>query len=33
MNDYNADPTDANWAKVVTAYIDGWATQYKEANK
>ena len=33
MNDYNADPTDANWAKVVTAFIDGWATQYKEANK
>ena len=31
LNDYNADPTDANWAKVVTAFIDGWATQYKAA--
>jgi len=33
LNAYNADPTDANWAQVVTAFIDGWATQYKEANK
>ena len=32
LNDYNADPSDANWAKVVTAFIDGWATQYKAAN-
>ena len=32
MNEYDANPTDANWAKVVAAYIDGWATQYKEAN-
>ena len=32
MNEYDADPTDANWEKVVTAYIDGWATQYKAAN-
>ena len=32
MNAYNADPTDANWDAVVTAYIDGWATQYKAAN-
>ena len=32
MNTYNADPTDANWAKVVTAFIDGWAVQYKAAN-
>jgi len=32
LNDYNADPTDANWAKVVTAFIEGWATQYKAAN-
>ena len=33
MNEYDADPTDTNWAKVVTAYIDGWATQYKAANE
>ena len=32
MNQYNADPTDENWAQVVAAYIDGWATQYKAAN-
>ena len=32
INAYNADPTDANWDTVVTAFIDGWATQYKAAN-
>ena len=32
LNAYNADPTDANWEQVVTAFIDGWATQYKAAN-
>ena len=32
LNQYNADPTDANWEQVVTAFIDGWATQYKAAN-
>ena len=32
MNDYNANPTDETWATVVTAFIDGWATQYKAAN-
>ncbi|MBQ2861723.1 MAG: ABC transporter substrate-binding protein [Oscillospiraceae bacterium] len=32
MNAYNADPTDANWATVVTAFIEGWATQYAAAN-
>ena len=32
MNDYNADPSDANWEKVVTAFIDGWAVQYAAAN-
>ena len=32
LNEYNADPTDANWAKVVTAFVDGWAVQYKAAN-
>ena len=32
LNDYNADPSDENWAKVVTAFIDGWAVQYKAAN-
>jgi raffinose/stachyose/melibiose transport system substrate-binding protein len=33
LNDYNKDQTDANWAKVKTAFVDGWATQYKAANK
>ena len=32
MNEYDADPSDANWDKVVTAFIDGWAVQYKAAN-
>ncbi len=32
INAYNADPTDANWATVETAFIAGWATQYAAAN-
>jgi raffinose/stachyose/melibiose transport system substrate-binding protein len=32
LNDYNANPTDDTWAKVVTAFVDGWAVQYKAAN-
>jgi len=32
LNDYNADPTDANWELVETAFIDGWAVQYEAAN-
>ena len=28
LNQYNADPTDANWETVVSAFIDGWAVQY-----
>jgi raffinose/stachyose/melibiose transport system substrate-binding protein len=33
MNEYNADPSDANWEKVETAFVDGWATQYAAANE
>ena len=33
LNQYNADQTDANWELVRTAFVDGWATQYKAANK
>ena len=33
LNAYNADQSDANWAKVKTAFVDGWATQYKAVNK
>ncbi len=25
---YAADPTDANWEAVVTAFVDGWASEY-----
>ncbi len=32
LNAYNADPTDANWAAVKTAFVDGWATQYAAVN-
>jgi len=32
LNAYNADPTDANWEAVVTAFVDGWAVQYNAAN-
>jgi len=32
LNAYNADPTDANWEQVVTAFIDGWAVQYQAIN-
>ena len=32
MNQYDASPTDANWQQVVTAFVDGWAVQYKAAN-
>ncbi len=32
MNTYNADPTDANWEQVVTAFVQGWAVQYQAAN-
>ena len=29
---YSADPTDANWEQVVTAFVDGWAYEYNMAN-
>lgn len=32
LNAYNADQTDANWAQVKAAFVDGWATQYQAAN-
>ena len=32
LNAYNATPSDATWADVVTAFVDGWAVQYKDAN-
>jgi raffinose/stachyose/melibiose transport system substrate-binding protein len=30
---YAADQTDANWEAVVTAFVDGWATEYQLANQ
>jgi raffinose/stachyose/melibiose transport system substrate-binding protein len=33
LNAYNADQTEANWAKVKTAFVDGWAYQYEQINK
>ena len=32
LNQYNANPTDANWETVVTAAIQGWSVQYQNAN-
>ena len=32
LNAYTADESDANWALVKTAFVDGWATQYAKAN-
>ena len=29
---YAADQTDDNWAEVVTAFVEGWATEYALAN-
>ena len=29
---YSADQTDANWAEVVTAFVDGWAYEYNMQN-
>ena len=29
---YAADQTDVNWAGVVSAFVDGWATEYQMAN-
>ena len=32
LTSYAADQTDDNWAKVVTAFVDGWATEAAAAN-
>ena len=29
---YSADPTDANWAAVESAFVDGWAIEYANVN-
>ena len=32
LTQYAADQTDANWDNVVSAFVDGWATEYALAN-
>ncbi|NLV87006.1 MAG: ABC transporter substrate-binding protein [Clostridiales bacterium] len=32
LTGYAADQSDDNWAKVVTAFVDGWASEYEAAN-
>ena len=32
LTQYAADQTDANWDAVVSAFVDGWATEYNLAN-
>ncbi len=32
LNAYNADQSDANWETVKTAFVQGWAVQYKAVN-
>ncbi len=32
LNQYNADQSEANWELVRTAFVEGWAQQYKAAN-
>ena len=32
LNQYNADQSDANWATVKTAFVEGWAQQYQAVN-
>lgn len=32
LTQYAADQTDANWDAVVSAFVDGWAAEYKLAN-
>ena len=32
LNSYTADPSDSTWADVETAFVDGWASNYKKVN-
>ena len=32
LTTYSADPTDANWEQVVSAFVDGWAIEYNMVN-
>ena len=32
LNQYNADQSEANWATVKTAFVEGWAQQYQAVN-
>ena len=33
LNEYNSDRSDSNWQKVKTAFVEGWASNYKEAHQ
>lgn len=33
LNEYNSDRSDSNWEKVKSAFVDGWAKNYKAANE
>lgn len=32
LNSYTADPSDSTWADFETAFVDGWASNYKKVN-
>ena len=32
LTTYSADPTDANWEQVVSAFVDGWTIEYNMVN-
>lgn len=32
LNAYTADPSDSTWADFETAFVDGWASNYKKVN-
>lgn len=32
LTKYSSDPSDANWADVVSAFVDGWAIEYATVN-
>ncbi len=32
LNQYNSDQSDANWATVKTAFVEGWASRYQAVN-
>ena len=33
LNEYNSNQNDSNWQKVKTAFVEGWASNFKEAHQ